>query len=166
MERWLPIVGYEGLYEVSDKGRVRSVDRIVMAGNRWQEGSFPRRYQGRILKQTKNFQRCGHMHVILSRVGVQTNYKVHVLMLEAFVEPRPPGLEALHTNDIGDDNRIDNLSWGTRSMNMHDAVRNGRNHNANKTKCPAGHEYSEVNTRIQPYNGSRRCRTCDRERKG
>jgi hypothetical protein len=50
---------------------------------------------------------------------------VHVLVLTAFVGPCPDGNEALHFNDIPDDNRLSNLRWGTRSQNNHDAIRNG-----------------------------------------
>lgn len=53
-------------------------------------------------------------------------YKVHHLILEAFVGPRPPGLHALHGDDDRANNRLDNLRWGSRSENIREAVRNGR----------------------------------------
>lgn len=161
-ECWLPVVGFEEFYDVSNFGRVRSVDRTLLLSSRWGR-SFPRFYKGRILKQQKNFQR-GYMTVTLSKNGNQTVHKVHHLVLEAHVGPRPIGLEALHANDIDDDNFLANLSWGTRSTNALDQVRNGNHHNANKTHCPKLHPYDEINTRIQS-NGARRCRQCERERK-
>jgi hypothetical protein len=51
---------------------------------------------------------------------------VHLLVLEAFVGPRPPGLEGCHANDIKADNRLVNLRWDTRKSNTRDKVRNDR----------------------------------------
>lgn len=88
---------------------------------------------------------------------------VQSLVLEAFVGPRPEGLLALHRNDDCRDNRVENLYWGTRTDNQHDRVRNGRDPNARKTHCPAGHPYSGENLRISPTRngrGNRICREC------
>lgn len=127
-ERWLPVVGYEGLYEVSDMGRVRSLDRaiVVMMPGGWKtaSGSTIRHYRGRVLRQHVGSD--GHPTVNLSRDGEQPTRQVHVLMLEAFAGPRPPGQEARHLNDIKTDNRWpENLCWGTRKENFADRVLNG-----------------------------------------
>jgi hypothetical protein len=122
-EQWLPVISYEGLYEVSDQGRVRSLHTT-----------------GRVLKPSKH--RSGHLHVNLHRQGRKETRKVHCLVLEAFIGPRPPGTECCHYNDIPSDNRLENLRWDTRSANQRDRVRNGNDANARKTRCPRGHPYN------------------------
>lgn len=154
-ERWAPIPGLEDVYEVSDRGQVRSLDRLVPNG----EGRT-KRIKGRIRKQFPD--RKGYMQTSLHHpMNPRTWAKVHQLVLEAFVGPCPPGLVCCHANDIPDDNRLENLRWDTLAANGLDAVRNGRNRSANKTHCPQNHEYTPENTRIIA-NGGRRCRTCIR----
>ena len=138
-ERWLPVVGYEGLYEVSDQGRV------------WSE--ITQRY-------LKPWLTCGKPQVMLT--GRRHRY-IHDLMLETFVGPRPKGKEACHYNDIGADNRLENLRWDTRSANRQDSVRNGTHRNTRKTECPNGHKYTIENT-AYTVDMNRRCRTCNRMR--
>lgn len=150
-EQWLPIAGYEGAYEVSDAGRVRSLDRVNSRG--W-------RLTGKVLSPARS-NRHGHLHVLLCTPGVQDSRFVHTLVLEAFVGPRPPGMHACHANDEPSDNRVENLRWDTPRANRLDSVRNGNNPNANKTECPRGHAYSPENTYHHP-SGSRICRECTR----
>ena len=147
-EKWLPVVGWEGLYEVSDLGRVRSLDRLDARGNR---------RTGKLLAQST--LTCGHRLVKLCRLGLHTTFQVHRLMLTAFVGACPPGMEACHRNDVPDDNRLVNLRWGTRSENQRDSVRNGTHYFAARTQCPNGHQYNEVNTYNTP-DSRRDCRAC------
>lgn len=147
-ENWLPVVGYEGIYEVSDLGRVRALPRIdAQGGNR----------RLRVFKPSR-MDAWGHRGVTLRRDGVIRSFYVHSLVLEAFVGPRPPGMEGCHWNDVPDDNRLTNLRWGTRSENRLDIVRNGNDPNARKTHCLRGHPYSPENTYV--YAGRRHCREC------
>jgi hypothetical protein len=124
IERWLPVKGFEGLYEVSDIGRVRGVDRILPYERRDQYSGrmlhIERKRRGQLLRPGRKPD--GHVTVSLGR---GQSKDVHVLVLEAFVGPCPAGHESLHGNDVPDDNRLINLRWGTRSDNLHDAVRNG-----------------------------------------
>lgn len=149
-EQWRPVVGYEGIYEVSSSGRVRSLARTDAQGGRRKE---------RLLKPSR-MDAWGHRGVKLRRDGVITSRYIHHLVLEAFVGPRPPGMEACHWNDVKDDNRLANLRWATKSDNRHDCVRNGNDPNARKTHCLRGHEFTEDNTRT--YAGRRHCRACQR----
>ncbi|WP_353057975.1 NUMOD4 motif-containing HNH endonuclease [Propionimicrobium sp. PCR01-08-3] len=114
-ELWLPVVEYEGLYEVSDLGRVRSLDRVTKQGAK---------KVGRVLKPHKSGHST-HQQVHLCRDGTSKSRKVHQLVLEAFVGPRPDGCMALHYNDVKTDNRLVNLRWGTCQENRQDAIRNG-----------------------------------------
>lgn len=149
-EAWKPVVGYVGLYEVSNLGNVRSLARVdAQGGNRRQ----------RIFKPSR-MDIKGHLGVKVRLDGVVKSRYVHQLVLEAFVGPRPEGMWGCHWNDIPDDNRLENLRWATKSANRHDCVRNGGDHNVRKTHCQRGHPYDSSNTRI--YGGRRHCRECQR----
>lgn len=122
MEKWLPVVGYEGSYEVSDAGRVRSLDRIERHTKRIpRHVTVVRRLKGRLLRP--GMKGDGHVTVCLGRKS--GSLQVHFLVLTAFVGPCPDGMECLHGNGIPDDNRLTNLSWGTRTQNLLDAVEHG-----------------------------------------
>lgn len=119
-ERWRPVVGYEGLYEVSSKGRVRSLDRVIECLNRWGKVAS-RRVCGCVIRP-----RIGaYAMVTLSRADKPETLYVHALVLEAFVGPRPPGHEGAHENGNPYDNRLRNLSWKTPQGNADDRVRHG-----------------------------------------
>lgn len=129
-ERWLPVVGWEGLYEVSDLGRVRSVDRIVEMRH-WRGGTLKRLHQGRILRARRvsvalDFP-AGYLAFSPSVEGVHhPNVMVHTAVLEAFKGPRPLGAEGRHLNGKPHDNRMDNLAWGTAQENAADKERHGK----------------------------------------
>ena len=106
---------------------------------------------------------CG---VSLCRESRVRDFRVHRLVLEAYVGPCPKGLEGCHFDDNKTNNHLSNLEWDTPSTNAFDAVRNGRNRNSNKTHCINGHEFTAENTRYRRRRGwlSRECRACERER--
>lgn len=152
VENWLPVVGYEGLYEVSDLGRVRSLDRLDTAGH-------PRK--GRVLKQSA---RGPYLRVILSN-GKSQNRNVQHLVAEAFIGARPKGLVLRHLNGVAIDNRPCNLAWGTQGQNMLDKRGHGTDHEANKARCPLGHDYDNWNLVVAAAKrGQRNCLSCGRAR--
>lgn len=113
-ERWLPVPGHEGLYDVSDLGRVRSFHAGRGKGKR-----------GGLLRPAPTGV-YAHLCVVLCQGGEAKTRLVHQLVLEAFVGPRPEGLEALHGPGGALDNRLRNLSWDTRQKNQgRDRVRDG-----------------------------------------
>ena len=117
MERWLPVAGFEGFYEVSNIGNVRSLDRDVMTR------AGVRRYKGRILRIAKV---NGYPWVTLSATGRQASRPVHHLVMEAFAGPRPEGQDIRHLNDNKADCRWpENLAYGTRKENFGDRLVNG-----------------------------------------
>lgn len=156
IEEWRPVVGYEGLYEVSDLGNVRSVDRWVDYPN-----GARRLHRGQPLVQQPH-PRSGHMSVSLSRNSKIQRGKVHSMVMAAFVGPRPGGADTRHRNGDPADNRLENLRYGSHSDNMYDAVDHGTHHESRRTHCPQNHPYDETNTRH--YRGRRYCRACGEAR--
>lgn len=121
IENWRPVVGYEGLYEVSDQGRVRSVARLV----EFKDGRR-RLYAGKILKH--GFSK-GYPRVNLSRGDVAYCALIHQLVLSAFVGPMPEGNEVRHYDGDRENCTLGNLLYGTTSDNYADCVRvGGGNH--------------------------------------
>jgi len=157
-ESWKPVLGYEGFYEVSDQGRVRSLDRVISAPGRW--GQRLIRYSGRVL--APRLDPGGRLRVQLSRDGVQEDRKVHRLVMRAFIGECPEGQEVCHGNGDSKDNRLINLRYDTHSANELDKLAHGTHAMARKTHCKHGHEFTPENTYAQT-GGGRGCRACKRE---
>ena len=105
-EVWRPIDGFEGLYEVSNLGRVRSMDRLVTRNGY----TVPRK--GRVLKLKKD--KFGYQKIILSKDNKQTTLNVHRLVARAFQEicgQFRNGLEVDHLDTNPSNNRAVNLRW-------------------------------------------------------
>lgn len=157
-EQWLPIIGYEGQYSISSKGRVRSESRTIERS----DGRTQTRHS-RLLKSVPDPK--GYLRVNLFQNNIGATRYVHRMMLEAFVGP-PKGLHIRHLNGNQTDNRLENLRYGTPSENQFDRVRHGRHYNAEKTHCKYGHPFDETNTYTQHNpDGSikgRWCRACGR----
>ncbi len=156
MADWRAVPDYEGWYEVSDQGRVRSVERTV----RYVDGRV-RRYPQRELKL--GLSTGGYPQVGLSRDNSTRIFSVHRLVLMAFVGACPPGHEALHANDVRADARLGNLSWNTSSQNDYDMVRRGRHHLASRGQCGFGHDLEDPNIAPNRRSG-RHCLACQRAR--
>ena len=129
-ERWLPVVGYNGLYEVSDFGRVRSVERWVRHGHNTML------IKSRVLRPKP--AKYGHLTVTFSREGVLVTHYVHRLVLTAFVGHPPADHQACHFPDPDpSNNKLDNLVWGTakenhRHMTIHGTKPKGESHRSAK----------------------------------
>ena len=108
MEVWKDIEGYEGLYQVSDLGHVRSVDRI---------NDYGRKNRGRERRQNVN-TKTGYCYVTLSKNGRIKNHSVHRLVAKAFID-NPEHKETVnHINENKQDNRACNLEWMSLVENL------------------------------------------------
>ena len=116
-ELWHSIPGHEGLYEVSNQGNVRSLDRIIKTSSGF------RKYKGKLLIPTPAGPK-GYLYVRLSWPKRQKFY-VHVLVATVFHGHRPNGMDCCHCNGNHLDNRAINLRWDTRTGNMLDAKKHG-----------------------------------------
>lgn len=103
MEIWKPVIGFEGFYEVSDMGRVRSVDRVIE-----RKGKGKAKFTQQIIKP---FESNGYLMVTLRKNGVKKNCKVHRLVAEAFI-PNADNLPCINHRDANrKNNEKTNLEW-------------------------------------------------------
>lgn len=123
-EIWKPIPGYEGLYDVSNKGRVRR----TCDGHHYKKGDI---LKGSLFK--------GYPRIGLHKNNLRKRFGIHYLVLLVFQGQCPKGKQASHLNDIKADNRLENLAWMTHKENMQLAVVNKKHpmlskHHSKKTK--------------------------------
>lgn len=134
-EIWKNVEGFEGLYEVSDLGNVKSLRRKCAKWNGF------RTVKERILKPGKDA--IGYLHVLLAKDTKRYLYKVHRLVAFHFI-PKIEGKPLVHhKNGIKWDNRAENLEWVTHTENMkHASI--GSNRNGKPIKCSNGEIYSSL----------------------
>lgn len=121
-EIWKDIPGYEGRYQASTLGRIKSLERKVPGKNPYTGKKFMRRAPSRILKPGE-YCKSGHLSVVLEHHGI--GRPVHQLIMRTFVGEPPDGMEVLHINGNPKDNRLENLRYGTRTENILDVYYQG-----------------------------------------
>ncbi len=134
-EMWEPAPSYPGV-EASDCGRIRVAGIVRTAfvdGGRYERISVP---------------------------GINGGTHVHVLVSDAFLGPRPDGLDVRHLDGNRRNNHPENLVYGTRQDNMLDKQFHGTDHHASMTHCKRGHKFTPENTYTIPTTGSRQCLAC------
>lgn len=117
-EIWKDIPGYEGKYQVSNMGRVKSISRIIQGRNQF--GSFEWRSPELYLRPGRA-DKYGHLSVVLN--NPRKSRLVHQLVMLAFVGEPPEGMCVLHSNGNASDNRLSNLRYDTQSENVLDVYR-------------------------------------------
>lgn len=143
VETWLPIPNWSA-YEASDQGQVRRDARILSP---WPSSSD------------------GRPAVDLHMTPRRRAAGVHILVLETFVGPCPPGKEGCHWNGDPWDNALTNLRWDTRSANRYDSVRHGTHAMTARERCPRKHLLAMPNlTAWSIANNCRNCLACSRAR--
>ena len=121
-ELWQPIKGYEGLYEVSDQGRVRSLERALTKLKK--NGT---RYTCVLKAKSRKLVLCkeGYLTVMLSQSSKVKLYAVHCLVADAFIAKRLDGYDVNHKDLNKVNNCVSNLEYVTRSENLLHAARAG-----------------------------------------
>lgn len=150
MEVWREIEGFEGIYDVSNHGRVRR-----------HYGAWNNKPYVKVLKPWPKGPK-GHLAVglALGRGRERSVRLVHRLVLAAFVGSCPDGMEVRHLDGNPGNNTVENLAYGTHSENEMDKVLHGTHRNAAKTHCKHGHEFTPENTRPQFGGKGRACKAC------
>jgi hypothetical protein len=151
-EMWRPVVGYEGLYDVSRLGRIRTVENPS-------QGRFAR-------NRSLSVNQHGYLVVGLCRDGTRLMHRVHRLVAAAFIGPCPAGRVVHHIDHNRSNACAANLMYVTQQENTRLSFAAGRVRKRSaaiaRTRCQRGHEMSDENTHVD-RNGRRRCRTCRRE---
>lgn len=115
-EEWRPVVGYEGLYEVSSMGRVKAITRFSISKNGVKRNLPEHLLEGRI-------SNTGYREVALTDgKNNSTRKRIHRLVAEAFLEPDPERNVVDHINAVKTDNRVENLRWVTPDENVRHAI--------------------------------------------
>lgn len=120
-EEWRQIAGYEGHYEVSSAGRVRTYKDSsggARTGVVWL-------LTPRLVTPKRRGSAGQYLGVTLSKDGKKRHFYIHALVAEAFHGPRPPGHQAAHDNGDGHNNRLENILWKTVAANHEDKRRHG-----------------------------------------
>lgn len=145
-EVWKAIPGWEGHYEASTHGRVRSVKRpnspyIMQA---WED-------------------KDGYLEVTLKDRSRRRQVKTHILILETFKRFKRDGEETRHLDGSKKNNHISNLEWASHAVNIRDRIKHGTHPQLNKTHCPRGHEHTHKNNvKAEAKRGGRACLACAR----
>lgn len=113
-EQWKDVIGFEGVYQVSDQGRVKSLNRKDSRGH-----TRP----GKILQPIKHG--AGYLYVNLSNANIANPTLIHRIVLEAFVGTCPNNMEACHLDCNKHNNQLSNLRWDTRAGNRVDSINAG-----------------------------------------
>lgn len=132
MEIWRDIKGYEGMYEVSNRGVVRSKERIIVLKDK-KGKDRPCTYKSKVLKPCKRMYKdhtntMPRLQVVLSKKGHTRSYDVHRLVAETFIE-NPHNYETVnHKDGNTENNNVDNLEWLPLSDNIRHAFKNNLIH--------------------------------------
>jgi NUMOD4 motif./HNH endonuclease. len=123
MEKWKDIIGYEGYYQVSDAGNVRSLDRKIVKKN----GDVQHRCgKSKPLRKNKD----GYLFVKLSRDGIDRLHRVHTLVASAFLNRPSKNHEVNHKDFDRTNNHFENLEWVTHAENIAYTISAGRHASA------------------------------------
>lgn len=141
MEIWKDIKGFEGYYQISNLGRIRSLDRIIEMKN-----GKTRKVKGKILKQSTSVH--GYKVVCFRRNGKKENFRVHRLIGEAFIDNQDNKPFINHIDGDKSNNDISNLEWCTAKENANHAyefgLKEASNPNKNGLKQGSKHHNSKL----------------------
>lgn len=146
-EKWRDIPGYEGYYQVSSLGNVRSVDRVV---NR--AGGTTVQLKGKILSQAMS-GKCGYPTVTLVKDGIQKSFKVHYLVATTFLRRLAHHTQIDHIDTNRHNNNVSNLRWCTNKENCNNPITKERQKSAQIGKKQP---QSQIDKRVLKLRGQKR----------
>lgn len=117
-ELWKDIEGYKGFYQISNLGKVRSMNRIIVRSD-----GLKMNFKGKSLSEATDS--IGYSFVVLSSNLTSKSFMVHRLVASSFVDNPDSLPEVNHKNGIKTDNRVENLEWTTHSQNVKHAYETG-----------------------------------------
>jgi hypothetical protein len=126
-ELWKPVPEYEGLYEASTFGQIRSLDRTV-----YTKGGQARKIKGKILKPQRAVD-DPRLHISLCKNYTVTVIRIHIVIAQTFLGARPEGMHICHNDGDCTNNRLANLRYDTPSGNEKDKILHGKAQRG--TKC-------------------------------
>lgn len=138
-EEWCPVRGYEGLYEVSNFGNVRSLN-------------YNKTGEIKLLSTVEDNK--GYLSVCLHKNGKQKKYLVHRLVAEAFIPNTNNLPQVNHKSEVKTDNRVENLEWCTASYNINFGTRNDRHA---KLMSKPVLQYTKTGDFIREWSSTREC---------
>lgn len=146
-EEWKDIKEYEGLYQVSNFGRVKSLDKLV-----WNGHSYYKR-MGEILKL--RVRKDGYISVMLCKLGKQKEHKVHRLVAQAFIANPNNYPQVNHKKEFEKwNNKVENLEWCTREYNMNYGTRKERVTEKLKNKV---YQYTSSKKFVREWESAKEC---------
>lgn len=146
IQEWRPIYGYEGYYEISNTGIIRSIPRKI----KLKKGI--RKVKACVIKPRIN--NCGYVEVRLSKYSIVLSTFIHVLLAETFIPNPDKKKEVNHKNGIKSDNNLSNLEWCSHAENMQHAYDTGLLKRMTKPvfdKC-TGQEFSSIREAALYFN--------------
>lgn len=158
-EIWKPVTGFEGLYEVSSLGNIRSLDRVVPVKASARLGAISHTRRGMPIKPHAS-KRHKYLSVGLHKLGKTRLIRVHRLVAEAFLGPAPEDRPYINHKDLDRvNNRLDNLEYCSPLENISHARENGRLHKWTRDDGPMRDTVAEVFRLIA--EGELSCRQID-----
>ncbi len=144
IEEWKDIEGYEGLYQVSNLGRVRSLKRTIV--DSW----CTRVFKGRILKQTEHNGKQPYFYVTLSKNHKNRKILVHRLVAECFIDNDHNKEQVNHIDGNPQNNNVENLEWVTNAENTQHAYNTGLYVNSKKGRWykPCQLSFLDINSKL------------------
>lgn len=148
-EMWKPVIDYEGLYEVSNMGRVRSLDKVSRHDYKYQKNVIVP-VDGKYLKG--HLLNNGYVHVVLHKGSKRKNFALHRLVAFHFCDGYAEGLVVNHKNENKVDNRAENLEWCTEAYNRNYGTRNERCAKSNQKRVA---QYTSDGVLIAEYESGK-----------
>lgn len=155
-EIWVPIIGYEGVYEISNLGRVKSVQRTIE--HHGAKSGFYNKSE-KILSPHRNLARGGYFEVNLWKGNKSKNFKIHRLVANAFIPNQENKSEVNHKDGDKSNNCVNNLEWATSQENINHAWNNNLI-NSNHRKVPI--KWNETGICYESVVAASKATNCDR----